>query len=65
VSACALPFSAILPNATNPITDIAGIDAQSGLRNRAKLPGDHARGSATTTPWQSESDPIDTQNGST
>lgn len=65
VSACALPSSAIPPTATKPITDTAGITAHSGLRTLASLPGDQARGNHTTTPWQRESDPIDTQNGNT
>lgn len=65
VSACALPSSAIPPTATKPITESAGINAHRGLRTPASLPGDQARGSHTTTPWQSESDEIDTQNGNT
>jgi len=47
------------------MTETAGINAHSGLRTRASFPGDQARGNQTTTPWQSESDAIDTQNGNT
>jgi hypothetical protein len=65
VSACALGRSATEPTATNAITDSAGARAQRPLRRFAIGPGGTARGSHTTRPWQSESNPIESQNGIT
>ena len=65
VSACALAPSATRPTATNPITERAGAKAHRRLWKRAIQAGDQARGRATTKPWQSDSKPIESQNGIT
>jgi hypothetical protein len=54
-----------LPIATNPITETAGTSAHQPLRKARRRAGAHARGSATTNPWQSDRIPIDAQNGNT
>jgi|GEM_PF-6049567 len=65
VSAWALACSATRPIATKPITESAGTKAHRRLCKRAIQAGDQARGRATTKPWQSESTPIESQNGIT
>ena len=65
VSACALACSATRPTATKPITESAGTKAHRRLCKRSIQAGEKPRGSATTKPWQSESTPIESQNGIT